>query len=87
MQIVVATKIDLDSKREVSSQMGHETAAQLGPGLPYVETSAKDKIGVEEPFMQLIQLGHRFGYLDLEQENKSAKKRLRKDAKGRCGLM
>jgi Ras-related protein Rab-1A len=45
-RILVATKLDLNEKRAVSYEEAKEFAAHLG--IPYIETSAKDNMNIDE---------------------------------------
>jgi hypothetical protein len=49
--VLVACKSDLVQRREVSEKRGREMAASKD--LHYFETSAKDHLCVEEPFLHL----------------------------------
>jgi len=50
--VVVGNKLDLESERVVSRAEGQALANSFGA--KFVETSAKDKLNVEEPFFQLV---------------------------------
>lgn len=51
--MVVGTKMDLESKREVSQQDGLDFARENG--LAFIETSAKDAVGVDTAFSRIVQ--------------------------------
>jgi len=50
--VIVGNKLDLDSERVVSQQEGKELAASFG--CPWMETSAKARIRVEDAFYELV---------------------------------
>jgi GTPase KRas protein len=50
--VFVGNKCDLESARQVPSSEGHKYAAQYDS--PYFETSAKERINVEEAFFGLV---------------------------------
>ncbi|ORX92804.1 ras-domain-containing protein [Basidiobolus meristosporus CBS 931.73] len=50
--IIVANKCDLESERQVSSQEGKDLARQFG--CPFIETSAKQRINVDEAFYDIV---------------------------------
>ena len=47
-KVLVGNKCDLEDRRKVSRQEGEEIANSFG--IPYIETSAKSNICVEESF-------------------------------------
>lgn len=51
VKILVGNKCDLKEQRQVSYQEGKEFAESLG--MQFLETSAKDKINIDEAFMTL----------------------------------
>ena len=51
MKILVGNKCDLKDQRQVSFQEGKEFAESLG--MQFMETSAKDKINIDEAFLSL----------------------------------
>ena len=51
MKILVGNKCDLKEQRQVSYQEGKEFAESLG--MQFLETSAKDKINIDEAFLTL----------------------------------
>ncbi|ORX77682.1 ras-domain-containing protein [Basidiobolus meristosporus CBS 931.73] len=50
--IIVANKCDLESERQVSSQEGKDLARQFN--CPFIETSAKQRINVDEAFYNIV---------------------------------
>ncbi|KAI8338762.1 ras-like protein 3, partial [Chlamydoabsidia padenii] len=50
--ILVGNKCDLESDRQVSSQEGHDLAKEFG--CPFLETSAKQRIHVDDSFYQVV---------------------------------
>lgn len=50
--VIVGNKLDLDSERVVTQQEGKELAASFG--CPWMETSAKARIRVEDAFYELV---------------------------------
>merc|ERR1719364_674433 len=50
--VIVGNKLDLDAERVVSQQEGKELAASFG--CPWMETSAKARIRVEDAFFELV---------------------------------
>jgi len=54
--MMIANKSDLKSQRQVDAQEAAEVTTQLG--IPLIETSAKDAIGVEEAFFKMVDQIH-----------------------------
>ncbi|WFD30871.1 RAS1 protein [Malassezia sp. CBS 17886] len=50
--VIVANKCDLESERQVSTSEGYTMARQFG--CPFVETSAKQRVNVDEAFNDLV---------------------------------
>ena len=50
--ILVGNKIDDAEKRQVSTDEGQQKATDLG--VKFIETSAKEKIGVNEAFEEVV---------------------------------
>ena len=50
-KVIVGNKCDLDEKRKVTTEEGEELARSFG--VPFLETSARDCIGVEDCFMTM----------------------------------
>eukprot|EP01117_Protostelium_nocturnum_P017878 TRINITY_DN7359_c0_g1_i1.p1 TRINITY_DN7359_c0_g1~~TRINITY_DN7359_c0_g1_i1.p1 ORF type:complete len:189 (-),score=45.03 TRINITY_DN7359_c0_g1_i1:116-682(-) len=70
--VLVGSKCDLDSERTVSTEEGEKLAKSLG--CPFFETSAKDKINIEECFLQLVREIQK----DLQQKQRNGDERRRK---------
>ncbi|PRP86873.1 Ras GTPase [Planoprotostelium fungivorum] len=60
--VIVANKSDLEKEREVSTLEGKELARSLGS--PFIETSAKGRMGIEESFFQLVREIRKWKKLD-----------------------
>ncbi|KAK9711865.1 RAS1 protein [Basidiobolus ranarum] len=56
--IVVANKSDLENERQVSTQEGRDLAKQFG--CRFIETSAKQRINVDEAFYNIVREIRRF---------------------------
>lgn len=52
-KLLVGNKCDLENERAVSTDQGKELAAKLN--IPFVETSAKDSINVEQAFIKMAE--------------------------------
>lgn len=63
--VLVGNKCDLESDRQVSSQEGKDLAKRFG--CQFIETSAKQKINVEEAFFEVVKDIRRY---NKEQENR-----------------
>ncbi|WFD06416.1 RAS1 protein [Malassezia vespertilionis] len=50
--VIVANKCDLETERQVSTSEGYELAKHFG--CPFVETSAKQRVNVDEAFNDLV---------------------------------
>jgi GTPase KRas protein len=50
--IVVGNKCDLENERQVTTGEGQDLARSFG--CPFMETSAKSRVNVEESFYQLV---------------------------------
>jgi len=50
--IILGNKCDLENEREVPTQEGKDLSKQLG--CPFLETSAKARINVEEAFFEVV---------------------------------
>jgi len=64
--VLVANKIDLTEQRVISTALGQAKAKAWG--CPYVETSAKNRINVDECFAQLVREIRRF-YILAQEKN------------------
>lgn len=56
--VLVANKCDLEQERQVSSQEGRDLARQFG--CQFLETSAKQRIAVDDAFYQVVREIRRF---------------------------
>ena len=56
--VVVANKCDLEQERQVSTSEGYAMAKKIG--CPFVETSAKQRVNVDEAFNDLVREIRRF---------------------------
>lgn len=54
--VLMGNKADLVHKREVPTTEGKEKAQEIGPDVQFVETSAKERINIDEPILHLIRL-------------------------------
>ncbi|KER21797.1 hypothetical protein T265_09957 [Opisthorchis viverrini] len=54
--VLVGNKMDLEARRVVSREEAEKFADSIG--IPYYETSAKDALGVEAPFLHLVKEYH-----------------------------
>ena len=73
--IIVGNKCDLESERQVSASEGEELAKSFN--VPFLETSAKTRVNVEEAFYQLvreIRTMKKEGGDDTSKSNKKKKK-------------
>ena len=76
--VIVGNKLDLDAERVVSQQEGKELAASFG--CPWMETSAKARIRVEDAFYELVR--------EIRKEGPSvAKKAERKRKSKKCEIL
>ncbi|KAL6051410.1 RAS1 protein [Balamuthia mandrillaris] len=90
--ILVANKKDLGEKeRQVTKEEGERLASKFG--CPYIETSAKEAVNVNEAFEQLVKLMRRFqdkhpeeGESTADKEKKKKKKAKPEANRGRCLL-
>lgn len=60
--VLVGNKCDLENERQITTQEGVERARHWS--IPFFETSAKDKINVDESFFELVREIRRGKYLD-----------------------
>ncbi|KAI8093335.1 ras-like protein 3 [Halteromyces radiatus] len=87
--ILVGNKCDLESDRQVSSQEGYDLAKEFG--CPFMETSAKQRINVDDSFYEVVREIRRMN--KREQENSRSKSgqrdqyELEKDSGGCCGCV
>ncbi|KAI9105864.1 ras-like protein 1 [Phlyctochytrium arcticum] len=83
--IIVANKCDLENERVVSTQAGRDLARSFG--CKFVETSAKQKINVDEAFFSLVR---EIRCYNRDNESRSALKSSpagRKKKKNRCTIL
>ena len=73
--IVVANKIDMEYERQVGAHEGREWAAHTG--CQYIETSAKNRINVDEAFTSLVREIRKFNQVSISSRCDSASFRLR----------
>ena len=50
-RLLIGNKCDIDSKKAVTTEEGKELASSLG--IPFMETSAKTSINVEQSFLRM----------------------------------
>lgn len=74
--IVVGSKSDLESEREISSQEAKSFCDKVE--LPYFETSAKTRWNVDQVFHELISQVNKIKVETEESENKKLKKKKKK---------
>ena len=60
--VAFGTKIDLDDKRQMSVEEAHDHFAKMEPPVPYFETSAKTRDGVNELFEDALREWIRVSY-------------------------
>lgn len=70
--ILVGSKCDLESDREVSKEEGKSLAEKFG--CPFYETSAKTRVNVDEVFHELVRIVQQSKRQDGEQTPASDKK-------------
>merc|ERR1712146_548339 len=78
-KVLIATKCDLTNKRVVSYDRGKALADEFH--IPFFETSAKERAGVEEPFMAIAREVKKSGgwpAIEGEKKKESKKKKERK---------
>lgn len=80
--IILGNKCDLEHEREIQTHEGKELAKQLG-NCPFLETSAKARINVEEAFFEVVREIRKWNNsgTDTDGPKKPAKK------KSRCALL
>ncbi|CAO3599903.1 unnamed protein product [Absidia cylindrospora] len=87
--ILVGNKCDLENDRQVSSQEGYDLAKEFG--CPFMETSAKQRIHVDDSFYEVVREIRRMN--KREQESSRAKPgqhdpyNMNKDDAGCCGCV
>ena len=75
--VIIGNKLDLDSERVVSQQEGKELAASFG--CPWMETSAKARIRVEDAFYELVR--------EIRKDGPSVTKKRERKAKKVCEIL
>ena len=75
--VIVGNKLDLDSERVVSQQEGKELAASFG--CPWMETSAKARIRVEDAFYELVR--------EIRKEGPSVAKKPERKGGKKCAIL
>lgn len=82
--MVVGTKLDLETMREVKKEEGAELARKFN--CRFLEVSAKTRENVELSFIELVREIRR--YINRENEDKAAKENKKKNKKKkRCNIM
>lgn len=81
--IILGNKCDLENEREVPTIEGREMAKQLGS--PFLETSAKARINVEEAFFELVREIRKYNVKSTETTAPVANKPVHR--KRRCNLL
>merc|ERR1712065_57001 len=76
--IVVGSKCDLDSDREVPTAEGKSLAEKFD--VPFFETSAKTRVNVDEVFFELVRLVKRYKTETVEEDDAH-------DDGGGCGIL
>lgn len=76
--VILANKCDLEKDREVTTMEGKSFADAIGA--PFYETSAKNRINVEEGFYQLVRQVRKWNAMVADVED-PAKKKLKKSKK------
>eukprot|EP00735_Rhodelphis_limneticus_P001115 TRINITY_DN11674_c0_g1::TRINITY_DN11674_c0_g1_i1::g.17487::m.17487 TRINITY_DN11674_c0_g1::TRINITY_DN11674_c0_g1_i1::g.17487 ORF type:complete len:188 (-),score=67.12,sp/P03967/RASD_DICDI/79.14/3e-102,Ras/PF00071.17/1.4e-59,Miro/PF08477.8/1.6e-18,Arf/PF00025.16/7.1e-10,GTP_EFTU/PF00009.22/7.8e-06,MMR_HSR1/PF01926.18/8.6e-05,FeoB_N/PF02421.13/0.012,Septin/PF00735.13/0.088,Septin/PF00735.13/9e+02,AAA_25/PF13481.1/0.13,AAA_25/PF13481.1/8.3e+02,ATP_bind_1/PF03029.12/84,ATP_bind_1/PF03029.12/0.35,DUF2 len=70
--VIVGNKVDLEHDRQVTTVEGKDLAKSYG--CPFLETSAKARINVEDAFYELVREIRRFNKSNEESNKKSGKK-------------
>ncbi|KAI9001668.1 Ras GTPase [Gaertneriomyces sp. JEL0708] len=83
--IIVANKCDLEAERVVSTQEGRDLARQFG--CKFVETSAKQKINVDEAFYSLVREIRRFNRENDARSSSRSSPSGRKKKKNKCNIL
>ena len=85
--IILGNKCDLENEREVPVAEGRELAKQLG--CPFLETSAKARINVEEAFYEVVREIRKFnaGGDTSTGTGESGSKPARANKRGRCSIL
>jgi len=83
--VILGNKCDLEKDREVSTSDGKAFGDSIGA--PFYETSAKNRINVEEGFYQLVRQVRKWNTLVAQEEDPSKKKKTKKGLMGGCILL
>ncbi|KAJ3428449.1 ras-like protein rasd [Anaeramoeba flamelloides] len=84
--IIVGNKNDLENERQVSIEEGRDLAKSFG--CPFMETSAKTRINVEESFFELVREIKRISKgMEPERNKEKGKRNKKKGWKLKCQLM
>jgi len=82
--VILGNKCDLEKDREVSTMEGKTFADTIGA--PIYETSAKNRINVEEGFYQLVRQVRKWNSM-VQEEEVPYKKKLKKKRFGSCLIL
>jgi len=82
--VILGNKCDLEKDREVSTMEGKTFADTIGA--PIYETSAKNRINVEEGFYQLVRQVRKWNSM-VQEEEVPDKKKLKKKRFGSCLIL
>lgn len=77
--VIVGNKCDMEAQREVPTEVGRKYAEKFG--IPFFETSAKQRINVEEAFLEVVRQIIRYN------PEKTKRKYKRESRKFLCTLM
>ncbi|KAJ3036830.1 Ras GTPase [Rhizophlyctis rosea] len=83
--IIVANKCDLEHERVVGTHEGRELARQFG--CRFVETSAKQKINVDEAFFSLVREIRRYNRENDSRGHGNGSPSMRKKKKSKCTIL
>jgi len=81
--VILANKCDLEKDREVSTTEGKSFSDMIGA--PFYETSAKNRINVEEGFYQLVRQVRKWNSMATEEED--PKKKKKEGHKIKCAIL
>lgn len=83
--IILGNKCDLENEREVPVAEGRELAKQLG--VPFLETSAKARINVEEAFYEVVREIRKFNAGGSTGDAETAATKPSKKRRGPCSIL